>query len=72
MQELGLTPLYGGALGQEARSALPHSPVVPDADFTPGPLRLFAAAALRRLATRLDHGRRPRFDYGRPGSVANH
>jgi hypothetical protein len=62
MQELGLTPLFGGALGQEASSALPHSPVVPEPDLAlaPGHMRLLVAAALHGLATRLEGGRRPR------------
>jgi hypothetical protein len=46
-------------------SALPNSPVVPDRPH--GRLRLGTADALRRLAGRLDGGRLPQLNYGRPG-----
>ncbi|WP_433292036.1 hypothetical protein ACQP2F_26950 [Actinoplanes sp. CA-030573] len=54
MQELGLIPLVNHDVGRLANSALPDSPVVPEAQ--PGRLRLRTAGALHRLAERLDHG----------------
>ena len=64
MQELGLTPLMNGAATSLSRSALPDSPVV--ADRPPGRLRLLAAGALHRLATRLDRGHPASLGGGRP------
>jgi hypothetical protein len=54
MQELALVPLVIATDARRMKSALPHSPVVPERP--PGRVRLTAAAALHRLAARLDPG----------------
>jgi hypothetical protein len=64
MHHLGLIPLVNGAATRVIHSALPDSPVVPDRP--PGRLRLLTAGALHRLAIRLDGGRPPQLNYGRP------
>ena len=55
MHELALIPLILRADARERQSALPNSPVVPEP--SPGRVRLSAAAALHRIASRLDGGR---------------
>ena len=52
MQELALVPLVTATNVRLMNSALPDSPVAPQRP--PGRARLAAAAALHRLATRLD------------------
>ena len=54
MQELGYVPLVTAASRDLMHSALPGSPVIPE--VPPGRARLAAAAALHRLASRLDPG----------------
>ncbi|MCY1139714.1 hypothetical protein OWR29_17065 [Actinoplanes sp. Pm04-4] len=54
MLELGYVPLVTAANARIMTSAQPGSPVIPESP--PGRLRLTAAAALHRLATRLDRG----------------
>jgi len=64
MHELAMLPLIHRSATSISHSALPDSPVVPDR--SPGRLRLTTAAALHRLATRLDQGRQPHLRYCRP------
>jgi hypothetical protein len=54
MQELAIVPLVTAAHARTMNSALPDSPVIPERP--PGRARLVAAAALHRLAARLDPG----------------
>jgi hypothetical protein len=71
MQELGLSPLVNGAFTSLSHSARPDSPVAPDRP--PGRLRLLAADALHRLASRLDRGQlAPLGTAGRPLRAGPH
>jgi hypothetical protein len=54
MLELGYVPLVTAVNSDHMRSALPGSPVIPE--VPPGRARLLVAAALHRLASRLDRG----------------